>query len=165
MSAPTPAPGAYAAVARELGRLDAYSFFVLPGQDWGADFAVVGTTGAFLVTVCELTGVAQVAARRPTIGNEPVRGLRAIRSGAKRFTAKLGDAATFVQAVPVVCLTAAIAGPPVDGAGVRFAKLGDLVREISGRPGAQSHTRAQAAARVLGMHVAGDTKRHFIVRS
>lgn len=156
---------AHAAVARQLGRLDAYSFFVVPGQDWNADFAVVGTTGAFLVAVCDRAGVARVEARRPTVGGEAVPGLRKLRAGAKAFTARLGAASMFAEVVPIVCLTQAIAGPPVDGAGVRFAKVQDLAREISGRPRAQSHTRAQAAARAIGMRVAGDQARHFTIRA
>jgi hypothetical protein len=157
--------GAHASVARALGRLDAYSFFVVPGHDWDADFAVVGTTGAFLITVCDLPGLAQVEARRPVVGEAPVRGLRKLRSGAKRFTNRLGAAATFASAVPIVCLTRAVAGPPVDGAGVRFAKVADLAREISARPAVQSHTRAQTAARALGVRIAGDQQRHFTVRT
>ena len=45
-------PGAWIVAPRRasaLGRLDAYSFFVLPAHDWNADYAVVGTTGAFLI--------------------------------------------------------------------------------------------------------------------
>jgi hypothetical protein len=66
--------------------------------------------------------------------------------------------------VPIVCLTEAIAGPPVDATGVRFVKVADLARDISARPGVQSNTRVQAAARVLGVHIAGDKDRHFTVR-
>jgi hypothetical protein len=153
------------AAARALGRLDPYSFFVVPGHDWDADFAVVGTTGAFLVKVCDLPGVAKVEARRPVVGDQPVRGLRRLRGGAKRFTSKLDGAATSATAVPIVCLTQALAGSPVDGGGVRFAKVEDLAREISARPAVQSHTRAQSAARALGVRVAGDQRRHFTVRS
>jgi hypothetical protein len=65
---------------------------------------------------------------------------------------------------PMVCLTEAIAGPPSEVAGVCFVKVGDIARHISARPRVQSHTRAQAAARVLGVTVAGDQGRHFTVR-
>ena len=70
----------------------------------------------------------------------------------------------FARIEPMVCLTQAIAGPPTDAAGVRFVKVGDIAGAISARPGVQSHTRAQAAARVLGVTVAGDQSRHFTVR-
>jgi hypothetical protein len=157
--------GGHAAVAKELGRLDAYSFFVLPGHDWSADFAVVGTTGGFLVLVCDLAGVARVGGWRPIVGSEPVTGVRRLRAGARRFTARLADAAMFATVQPIVCLTDAIAGPPVDGTGVRFTTVEDLAHEVSARPAANSHSRAQAAARALGMRIAGDQHRHFTVRS
>jgi hypothetical protein len=156
---------AHPAVARALGRLDAYSFFVLPAHDWNADYAVVGTTGAFLITVCDLPGVALVAARRPVVGDRAVPALRQLRTGARRFAGRLTKASALASVVPIVCLTQAIAGSPVDAAGVRFVKLTDLSRDISARPGVQSHTRAQSAARALGVHVAGDQRRHFTVRS
>lgn len=164
MVAPQQGTSGPAVVARVLGRLDAYSFFVVPGHDWEADFAVVGTTGAFLVRVCDLAGVARVDARRPTVGGSAVPGLRRLRSGAKRLTLKLGDAAMFASTVPIVCLTRAIAGPPVEGARVLFVRVDDLAREISARPAVQSHTRAQSAVRALGVRVAGDQRRHFTVR-
>lgn len=161
--APTGSPS-HALVARVLGRLDAYSFFVVPGHEYDADLVVVGTTGAFLVKVCDLEGFAQVDARRPVVGERAVRDLRKLRSAAKRLTSRIADP-TFGSAVPVVCLTRAISGPPVDGGGVRFAKVADLVGEITGRAAIASNTRAQAAARTLGMRVAGDQGRHFTVRA
>ena len=164
MSSPEPGAVALEAAARELGRLDAYSFFVMPAHEWNGDFAVIGTTGAFLIATCDLAGVARVDSRRPTVGDDAVPGLRKLRSGLRRFSARLGEASVFAAVVPMVCLTRAIAGPPVEGASVRFVKLADLARDISARPGMQSHTRAQAAARALGMNVAGDQKRHFTVR-
>jgi len=156
---------AHAAVARALGRLDAYSFFVLPAHEWNADYAVIGTTGAFLIAVSDLAGLALVDARRPVVGDQAVSGLRRLRAGARRFSGRLTKASALATVVPIVCLTEAIAGPPVDAAGVRFVKLAELARDISARPGVQSHTRAQAAARALGVHVAGDQRRHFTVRS
>lgn len=151
-------------MAQELRRLDAYSFFVLPAQEWNADFAVLGTTGGFLIAVCDLPGVAYIDGRRPTIGDTRVPGLRALRGGVRRLSGRLVNGAMFARIEPVVCLTRAIAGPPAEAAGVRFVKVGDIARDISARPGVQSHTRAQAAARVLGVTVAGDQGRHFTVR-
>jgi hypothetical protein len=153
-----------AVVASELSRLDPYSFFVVPALEWDADLAVVGTTGAFLIAACDLPGVARVDARRPVVGDRAVGGIRRLRSGSRRFAARLVSASMFAHVVPIVCLTEAIAGPPVDAAGVRFVKAADLARDISARPGVQAHTRAQTAARALGMRVAGDQRRHFTVR-
>ena len=112
-----------------------------------------------------MAGVALVDARRPVVGDRAVPSLRQLRSGARRFAGRLTKASALASVVPIVCLTQAIAGPPVDAAGVRFVKLADLSRDISARPGMQSHTRAQSAARALGVHVAGDQRRHFTVRS
>src|SRR5438445_2908028 len=42
-----------ASVSRELTRLDPFSFFVLPGDLYGVDQVVVGTTGAFAIRVGE----------------------------------------------------------------------------------------------------------------
>ena len=160
----TPGASGSAAVATELRRLDAYSFFVLPAQEWHADFAVLGTTGAFLIAVCDLPGVAHIGGRRPTVGNAHVPALRKLRAGARRLSGRLASGTMFASVLPMVCLTEAIAGPPIEAVGVRFAKVGDIARDISARPGVQSHTRAQAAARVLGVTVAGDQGRHFTVR-
>lgn len=164
MSGPKPGASTHTAVSRALGRLDPFSFFVVPAHEWNADFAVIGTTGAFLVVVCDLPGVARVDSRRPVVGDRSVPGLRRLRSGRRRFSSRLGEASTFAQVVPIVCLTEAIAGPPVDATGVRFVKVADLARDISARTGVQSNTRAQAAARMLGMRIAGDQDRHFTVR-
>ena len=40
-------------VSRELTRLDPFSFFVIQGEDWGADYVVVGATGTFAVRIGE----------------------------------------------------------------------------------------------------------------
>ena len=164
MPALEPGSTAHADVSRALGRLDPYSFFVVPAHEWNADFAVVGTTGAFLIATCDLEGVARVGSRRPIVGDRAVKDMRRLRSGLRRFSARLTSSSMFAQGVPIVCFTEAIAGPPVDAGGVRFVKVADLAQDISARPGVQSNTRAQAAARVLGMHIAGDEGRHFTVR-
>ena len=160
----TPEASESAAVAKELGRLVAYSFFALPAEEWHGDFAVLGTTGAFLIAVCDLPGVAHFGGRRPTIGDAHVPGLRKLRAGARRLSGRLVNGAMFARIEPMVCLIEAIAGPPAEAAGVHFVKVGDIARAISARPRVQSHTKAQAAARVLGVTVAGDQGRHFTVR-
>ncbi len=159
-----PGATAHAAVSRALSRLDPYSFFVVPAHGWNGDFAVVGTTGAYLIATCDLEGVARVGSRRPTVGGQAIEGVRRLRSGQRRLSVRLSSTSMFAQVVPIVCLTEAIADSPVDTAGVRFVKVADLARDVSARPGVQSNTRAQAAARVLGMHIAGDEERHFTVR-
>lgn len=152
-------------VAHALRRLDPYSFFSLPGQRWGGLFVVVGTTGAFLVDACDHEGVARIEGLRPTVGSHGVGGLRRLRRGAKALERKLVAASMHGQVVPMMCLTQAIAGPPVTAAGVRFATAPDLAKDISARPSVQANTRAQSAARALGVQLAGDAGRNFTVRS
>lgn len=153
------------ALAEALRRLDAYSFFTVPADPaTGGDVIVVGTTGAFLVKACGLPGVAAIKGRRPLVGDRPVDGLRALRAGAKALTAKLSAKSALGKVEPIVCLTEAIAPPSAEASGVRFVRAADLAKDLSARPRLQSHTRAQSAARTLGVQVAGDHRRHFAVQ-
>jgi hypothetical protein len=51
---------------------------------------------------------------------------------------------------------------PRDVKGVHFVTLGDLIRDLTSRPRVMEPTRVQRAARVLGVQLAGDRKRHFV---
>ena len=156
---------ARADLASSLRRLDAYSFFTVPADSgFGGDVIVVGTTGAFLIKACGLPGVAVIKGRRPLVGDEAIEGLRALRAGAKRLSSTLSAKSALAEVEAIVCLTEAIAPTVADAAGVRFVRVADIARELSARPGVQSHTRAQSAARALGVQVAGDQHRHFAVR-
>lgn len=156
---------ARAALATSLRRLDAYSFFIVPADSaFGGDVIVVGTTGAFLIKACGLSGVAVLKGRRPLVGDEAIDGLRALRAGAKRLSSTLSAKSALAEVEAIVCLTEAIAPTVAEAAGVRFVRVADIARELSARPGVQSHTRAQSAARALGVQVAGDQHRHFAVR-
>lgn len=160
------AGAARTSMAAAVGRLDPYSFYSVPAEPAsGGDLVVVGTTGAFLLKACGLSGVAQLRGRRPLIGEQAVPGLRALRAGARKLADRLGASASAGDVEPIVCLTDALTGGPVTAAGVRFVRVEDLAHDLSARPGIQSHTRAQSAVRSLGMQVAGDKKRHFAVRS
>ncbi len=133
-------------------------------QAFGGDVIVVGTTGAFLIKACGLSGVAVLKGRRPLVGDEAIDGLRALRAGAKRLSSTLSAKSALAEVEAIVCLTEAIAPTVAEAAGVRFVRVADIARELSARPGVQSHTRAQSAARALGVQVAGDQHRHFAVR-
>jgi hypothetical protein len=160
------ASAARSAMASALGRLDPYSFFSVPAEpSSGGDMVVVGTTGAFLLKACGLSGVAQLRGRRPVVGDHAVPGLRALRSGARRLEQRLVESSALADVEPIVCLTEAMTGGPTEAAGIRFVRVEELARDLSARPGVQSHTRAQSAIRMLGMQIAGDQKRHFAVRS
>ena len=152
-------------VAQAIRKLDPYSFFSLPGQRWGGLFVVVGTTGSFLIGECDLEGVGRIQGLRPTVGQKAVAGLRALRRGSRSLERTLVAASMPGDVVTIMCLTRAIAGPPVDTAGVRFVTVQDLAKDISSRASVQANTRAQSAARALGVQIAGDHRRHFALRT
>jgi hypothetical protein len=156
---------ARSSLAEALRRLDPYSFFTVPAEPGsGGDVVVVGTTGTFLVKACGMKGVATIKGRRPLVGDEAIDGLRSLRAGAKRLSSRLSAKSALANVEAVVCLTEAIAPPAAGAAGVRFVRAADLAHDLSARPRLQSHTRAQSAARVLGVQVAGDQRRHFAIR-
>ncbi len=151
---------ARALLAKELGRLDPYSFWVVPTQpDQPGDLIVAGTTGVFLIAACGREGHLRPG-RRPTVGDSAIR-VRPVRAAAKRLGERLSRASVFVPVEPVVVVTHATAGAPISVSGVRFVHARDVVRDLTGRTGALSRSRAQRAARVLGMELAGDKARHF----
>ena len=151
---------ARALLAKELARLDAYSFWVVPTEpDLPGDLIVAGTTGVFLIAACGREGHLQPG-RRPTVGDVAVP-VRPLRTAAKRLGGRLSQAAVYASVEPLVVVTHASAGPPTSVSGVRFLHVRDLVRDLTGRTGALSRGRAQRAARVLGMELAGDRSRHF----
>jgi hypothetical protein len=147
-------------VTKELGRLDAYSFWVVPAQPGPAgDLVVAGTTGVFLIAACGREGHLKPG-RRPTVGDAAIR-VRPLRAAAKRLGGRLSQASVFAPVQPVMVVTHASAGPPTSVSGVRFVHLRDVVRDLTGRTSELSRGRAQRAARVLGMQLAGDQSRHF----
>jgi hypothetical protein len=50
---------------------------------------------------------------------------------------------------------------PRDVKGVHVVALGDLLKDLASRPRILEHSRVERAARVLGVQIAGDRKRHF----
>jgi hypothetical protein len=152
-----------ARLARELRRLDPYSFWTLPAPDVaGSGVIVAGTTGVYLLSSCDLPGVLRLG-RRPVAGDKAVP-IHSLRVAAKKLGSRLSGAGDIGGVEPVVVLTRAIAGMPTSSRGVRFVKVLDLVTDLTARPRALSRERAQATARLLGVELAGDTSRHFAVR-
>ncbi|MGZ5318660.1 MAG: hypothetical protein ACXWZD_09360 [Actinomycetota bacterium] len=148
----------------ELGRLDSFSFWVVPtGTKTRGDLVVVGATGVFLIETCALPGRLDYGRGAPTVGDLVIPGLLRLKKAAKQVTSTLGRASVFAEAQPVVCLTEAVAGAPTTSKGVAILHLRDLVTHISSRPRVLEHGRAQRGARALGMTIAGDEKRHFTV--
>ena len=85
-----------------------------------------------------------------------------MRSAAKAVGTKLTAASVGVGVEPVLCLTFAVAGAPRTIKGVRVVQAADIAADISKRPRGLPVSRAQRAARVLGMELAGDRSRHFL---
>lgn len=152
-----------ARLARELRRLDPYSFWTLPAPDLaGSGVIVAGTTGVYLLSSCDLPGVLRMG-RRPVVGDKAIP-IHSLRVSAKKLGSRLSAAGDLGGVEPVVVLIRAIAGAPTSSAGVRFVRVLDLVADLTARPRALSRERAQATARLLGVELAGDTTRHFAVR-
>lgn len=146
----------------QLGRLDAFSFWVVPtGPKTRGDLVVVGATGAFLIEACGFPGRLDHGRGAPTVGGLVIPGLLRLKKAAKGVTTTLGRASVFVETEPVLCLTEAVAGAPTTSKGVTVLHLRDLASHISSRPRALEHGRAQRGARALGMTIAGDHRRHF----
>jgi hypothetical protein len=163
-SSDPPSPAAVSRVGAALGRLDAFSFWVVPaGPGTRGDLIVVGTTGAFLIEACSLAGRLDYGRGVPKVGGVAIPGLVRLRKSAKRVTATLNGASVFVDAEPVLCLTEAVAGAATTAKGVVVLPLRDLVAHVSSRPRVLEQGRAQRGARALGMTIAGDHKRHFTV--
>ena len=122
-----------ARLSKELGRLDPYSFWVLPAGSLSttADLIVAGATGLFLMAVWPAPGAFSVSRGRPMVGDEPIPGVRALRSDAKALSAKLSAASVSGSFEPVICLTHGVAGMPRDVKGVHVVALGDLLKDLA----------------------------------
>jgi hypothetical protein len=154
-----PPPVALARVARELARLDPWTFWTVPIDD---HLVVAGTTGVFLVVPEDAEGNVEVDGRRVLVGGHAVK-LRPLRGAAKRLEARLSGGSVFISPEPVICLTRAFAGAPRTVRGVRIVTVEGLVADLARRQKQLAPTRAQRAARLLGMTIAGDQKRHAAV--
>lgn len=151
---PDAAAGDAARLARELSRLDPWSFWVVPtAPEEIGEFTVVGTTGAFLVAACGLEGYLSGDGGRLDVAGRPVRGLVEVRRAARRFRGRLASSAVFTDVVPILCLTQAAAGAPRIVRGVLVVSVVDLVREITDRERVLLPSRAMRAAESLGLPV------------
>ena len=146
---------ALARIMKEIGRLDAWSFWSVPAQD---HVVVAGTTGVFLVAPEVREGHLEVEGRRVTVGGQEVR-LRPMRAAARRLRNRLGSGGIGADIEPVLCLTRAVAGGPRTVQGVRVVPVEALAADIARRPQVLPTARAQRVVRTLGMTVAGDQKR------
>jgi hypothetical protein len=152
-----------ARLSKELGRLDPYSFWVVPAGTLSsaADLIVAGATGLFLMAAWPAPGAFSVLRGRPMVDDQAIPGVRGLRLDAKRLSAQLSASSVSATVEPVICLTHGVAGMPRDVKGVRVVALGDLIKDLASRPRILEASRVERAARVLGVQIAGDRKRHF----
>lgn len=141
-------------VARELRRLDPWSYWIVPApaEEFG-DFIVVGTTGAFLVMVVPTDGYAETTGRKLKVEGKKVAGLPALRRSARRIRGRLAVSSVFVEVEPVACLTRAPAGAPRTVGGVRAVPVPELVHDITRREKVLLPNRARKGAESLGLAI------------
>jgi hypothetical protein len=152
-----------ARLSNELGRLDPYTFWSVPaGARSAGDVVVAGPTGVFLVAAWPAPGAFSVSLGRPVVDGRSIPGLGSLRSDAKHLTSTLSAASVPGKVEPVVCLTQAAIGMPRYVKGIRFVQIGGLLKDLTERPRALELTRVQKAARVLGVEIPGDRKRHLV---
>jgi len=127
-----------ASVSRELARLDAFSFFVLPGEDYGADHVVVGATGAFAIRVGQAT-----------IDGNIRRDVARARRAAKRVTQGVGVAAVHTTIRPVLCLPGRQFRPRTAW-GVKVIPWGQVVSELAERQRTVTPHQTRRVVEALG---------------
>jgi hypothetical protein len=153
---PSPEPRDVAAIARELLRLDPWSFWSVELTDDAATFATLGRTGAFAVGACPLEGYLVAEGRELVIDGRRVEGLRALRSSARALGSRLASVgAAAVDVTPMLVLTRALAGASRDHAGVRVVRLEDVPAEILERENVLDPSTAQRLATSLGRVLRG----------
>jgi len=127
-----------AGVSRELSRLDPFSFFVIPGHEYGLDHVVVGTTGAYAIRV-----------GRDTVDGRYRKDIAHAKRGAVRVRRGAGQAAIHTKVQPVVCLPGRQFAPTTRR-GVRVIPWGRLVPEIAERSRTVLPNQARRFAEALG---------------
>jgi hypothetical protein len=134
-----------------LAKLDPWSFWSVeldPGIE--AEYAVVGTTGAFAVALCGLAGYVEPADDGLRVGEVRMDGFREVKRAAKALHGKLSNAHASTGVEPVICLTRAVAGTSRSVRGVRVVRLDDLPAEIAQRKRALDVGTARKGAQALG---------------
>ena len=136
-------------VRRELSRLDPWSFWTVPEAVRGADFSVVGSTGAFAVATCSLEGYVKSSATRLVVGDQAVSGLWGLRRAARKIHNRLLATGLDVRVEAIVCLTRAFPAPATSVRGVRAVHVDRLVEEIAERQRVLDPKRAERLAQKL----------------
>ena len=135
-------------VRSALAKLDPWSYRVaVMDPSIGAEYAAVGSTGAFVIAIYGVEGYVEPKGVGVTIDGRPLQGVRRVAKAAKGL---LLDKHVFVDVVPILCLTKAAAGVSRSVSSVRVVRLADLVNEISGRPRVLELDSAKKGAAALG---------------
>ena len=134
----------------ELKRLDPWAFCVAPGSDLGADFLVIGLTGAFVVFVNQEKGYVTAGFGRIDVGGNKAASPRRLRSAAKKLKSRLSSMSVYADVEPVLCCTDATIGAPRKVKGVWIASPSDAVKLMARRPNAVPRPSAKRAAQTLG---------------
>jgi predicted dehydrogenase len=134
---------------RELSRLDPWSFWSVPSNERGADFSVVGTTGAFAIATTSLEGYVRPTSAGLRVGDRPVSGLWRLRRAARKVHDRLLASGLDARVETIVCLTRAFPAPATSVRGVRAVHVERLVDDIAQRPRVIDAKRAERLAQKL----------------
>ncbi len=140
-----------------LARLDPWTFWSVPLAGAGADFAVVGTTGAFAIAICPLEGYAEPGRRGLSVSGVEITGFKEATRAARKIHGRLLEASTFAHVEPMLCLTRAVAGSSRTIRGVRVVRLEDVATDIGGRARTLDPTTAKRGAEALGKPIASSS--------
>lgn len=146
-------PDAPDSLLPELNRLDAWAFWIAPGEAFGVDRIVIGTTGSFAILVNQDEGFMRLRMGRIRIGDGPSSSVRGLRGKARKLKEKLSSMAMYGEAEAVICCTSATLGAPRNIKGVWIARSADLPRLIAHRPNSVPRQTAKRAAQNLGAKI------------
>ena len=137
----------------ELKRLDPFSYWVAPGEHYGADDIVIGTTGVFAILVCDEEGYVNGNAGRLTVGGKRVAGIGALRRGAKSLSRALAKDGLETVVEPAVVFTRATLGRPFRYRGLWVARPRDIGNVITLRASTLQRIPAKRAAKAMGARI------------
>ena len=136
----------------ELDRLDAWSFWVASGEGFGVDRIVIGTTGAFVVTVVPDEGYMKVSMGKIRVGGKAL-SVSGQKSKARKLRSKLAGLEVETEAEAIICCTHATIGTPKNVKGVWVVRPVDIGRIIAHRTSPVPRASAKKAAQALGAKI------------
>ena len=145
------------ALGRALLRLDPWAFWVVEVEpSTGASFAVLGVTGAFVVTGSSLEGYVVADGRELTVDGSRISGFGDAKRAAKWLRGRLMSiGASSNDVALMLVLMRATAGAPRDHRGVRVVRPEDIVPEVTKRPRTLDPSTAQRLAGRIGRLMGG----------